>query len=326
VFAPEPGLRIAPHLVLDRPLVYGGVGAVWVAHHETLKSDVAVKLLAMEVVDDETMRARFEREASAAMKVQSPHVVQILDFGVNEHNVPYLVMELLNGVDLEGLIAEHGALPPSDVVSIVTQIAKGLHAAHEVSVLHRDVKSSNVFLSRSDGWGDAPYHAKLVDFGMAKQIDKVTKQLTEQGTIIGTPQYMSPEQMMGLEIDARSDLWSLGVIAFEALTGQRPFTGDSIKDFGDAVHKKPLPKPRDLNPTLPPKVDDWFAKACARDPAERFQTARDLAEAFALAVIGEPKVLKTTAPAPLRRPKISIAIAITAVVLVALLVIWVRTR
>ncbi len=320
---------MAPHLVLDRPLVQGGMGSVWVAQHETLKSDVAVKLLAPDVVDDETARARFEREAAAAMKVHSPHVVQILDFGVNEFNIPYLVMELLDGIDLEGLIAERGALPPTDVVSIVTQIAKGLQRAHEVSVLHRDVKASNVFLSRSDGWGDAPYLAKLVDFGMAKHVDKVTKQITEQGTVIGTPQYMSPEQMMGLEIDARSDLWSLAVVAFEALTGERPFKGETLQEFGDAIHKAPLPKPRDINPTLPPAVDAWFLKACARDPAARFQTARDLAEAFELAIVGPPQRQKTLAPPPpaaLAKPKVSIAIAIAAVVLVALLVLYVRTR
>jgi eukaryotic-like serine/threonine-protein kinase len=322
----QPGDRIAPHLVLVRPLVEGGTGSVWVAANEHVNAQVAVKVLAQDALYDETTRARFQREAAAAMQVHSPHVVQILDYGINEQNVPYLVMELLEGTDLEGLIAERGALPPTDVVSIITQIAKGLMRAHEAHVLHRDVKSSNVFLTKSDGWGDAPYFAKLVDFGMAKQVDRVTKQITEQGTVVGTPQYMSPEQMMGLELDARSDLWSLAVVAFEALTGQRPFKGETLKDFGDAIQIKPLPKPRDFNPTLPEAVDAWFEKACARKPEDRFANARDFAEALDLAVNGtkavdrETRRLTKAAPPP-KRVALFLAIAGVLAVLAAIVLL-----
>lgn len=322
---PVAGQRVAAHLVLERALVQGGVGSVWVAHHEGLNAKVAVKMLSSDLVHDETARARFAREAAAAMQVTSPHVVQILDYGINDDNTPYLVMELLEGTDLEGLIAERGALPPTDVLSIVTQIAKGLMRAHEVSVLHRDVKSSNVFLTRADGWGDAPYFAKLVDFGMAKQTDKITKKITEQGTIVGTPQYMSPEQMMGDELDARSDLWSLGVVAFEALTGQRPFRGESLKDFGDAIHKKALPKPREFNPTLPPAVDVWFARACARDPAERFPNAREFAESLELAINGKKSVqMQSLAPPP--PPPKRIALVLGIVGLLVAIAIFVMLR
>lgn len=329
---PQAGDRVAPHVVLDRPMIQGGTGSVWIAHHETLKVAVAVKLLSPELVHDETARARFAREAAAAMEVQSPHVVQILDYGISEQNVPYLVMELLMGQDLEGLLGEQGPLPPADVVSIVTQIAKGLQRAHDCGVIHRDVKSSNVFLARADGWSHERYFAKLVDFGMAKHVDRVTRQLTEQGTIVGTPQYMSPEQMMGLDLDARSDLWSLGVVAFEALTGRRPFQGESLKDFGDAIHKKPLPRPSEAMAILGPAIDEWFFKACARNPDERFASARELAEALQTAVTGTVVAMPTMTPpepsgpieVPFARPKVSkrsVAIVVLAIAVVCLLIV-----
>lgn len=276
---PSPGDRIAKDLVLTRPLIQGGMGTVWVAHHEGLRSDVAVKILSANLADDDTAKQRFAREAASAMEIQSPHVVQMLDYGVTDDGAPYLVMELLAGDDLEAHLAK-GAMPPRDVVSIVTQVGRALNRAHERSILHRDVKPANVFLMAADGFSDDKYLAKLLDFGFAKHVDKLTAQLTREGMIVGTAQYMSPEQMMGGKLDARTDLFSLGSVAFEAFTGRRAFPGDTLREVDEAIQRRPIPRPTHYKSTLPKGLDAWFAKACARDRDDRFASAREMVAAL----------------------------------------------
>jgi len=325
---PSPGDRIAKDLVLQRRLVRGGMGVVWVARHEGLGADVAVKLLVADFADDEGVKKRFAREAAASMEVQSPHVVQMLDYGITNDGAPYLVMELLSGDDLETHIAS-GPLPPSDVVSIVTQVAQALNRAHERNVLHRDIKPANIFLVPSDGFTADKYFVKLLDFGLAKQMDRLTTQLTAQGTIVGTPEYMSPEHMMGAKLDPRADLFSLAVVAFEAFTGKRPFHGKSLRELSDAITQAPTPRPTAFNPSLPSGLDAWFAKACARDRDDRFASARELIAGLysAFAPPAQPVVADEPAPdahvtAP-RASRLRVVAVIVAIIVVAIAVAFI---
>ncbi len=313
-----------------RPLVQGGMGTVWVARHEGLGSDVAVKLLSGNLADDEVIRKRFAREAAAAMDVQSPHVVQMLDYGISDDGAPYLVMELLAGEDLEGTL-QSGPLPPKDVVSIVTQVGQALHRAHERGIIHRDLKPANVFLVPSDGFSGDTWFVKLIDFGFAKRVDKMMTQLTEQGTIVGTPQYMSPEQLSAQKLDPRSDLFSLGSVAFEAFTGQRAFDGATLRGIADAIQVRPLPLPSHVDRTLPRALDAWFTKACARDRDDRFANARELVAAlqqvFARAeapVVEEraPEGRVLSEPPRKNRSVVLIALAVAAIALL----FWMKLR
>ena len=328
--APAPGDRLTKDIVLVSPLVQGGMGTVWVAKHEGLRSQVAVKVLAGNLADDETAKQRFAREAAAAMDVQSPHVVQMLDYGISDEGAPYLVMELLNGEDLETILG-NGAMDPREVVSIITQVGQALHKAHERNILHRDIKPGNIFLTPSDDFGGDKYFVKLLDFGFAKRLDRFTAPLTAEGMVVGTPQYMSPEQMSGGKLDARSDLFSLASIAFEAFTGRRAFPGDSMREVADAVHNRPLPIPTVVRPSLPRGLDKWFAKACARDRDDRFASAKDmitaLGEVFAVAAppsreepMPNAKVIEAKPPSNAVRNAVFVLLVFAAAALVALIV------
>jgi serine/threonine protein kinase len=312
------GDRLTKDIVLVRPLIQGGMGTVWVARHEGLRSEVAVKLLAANFADDEVAKARFAREAGAAMEVQSPHVVQMLDYGVSDAGSPYLVMELLSGDDLEAKLTQ-GPLPPRDVVSIVTQLGSALNRAHERSILHRDVKPANVFLMPSDGFSGDKYFVKLLDFGFAKRIDRLTAQLTEEGMVVGTPQYMSPEQMSGEKLDPRSDLFALASVAFEAFTGKRAFQGNSVREIAEAITGRSVPRATQFNGALPRDLDAWFAKAFARDREQRFASAREMVAAlqqiFASSESDEPvPEARVVPPAVIGRPsrfwQISVTLAL----------------
>jgi eukaryotic-like serine/threonine-protein kinase len=322
---PEPGDRIAKDLVLSRPLVQGGMGTVWVARHEGLNRDVAVKVLSGELADDDVSKARFAREAGAAMDVQSPHVVQMLDYGINEAGVPYLVMELLSGEDLESHLSR-GPLPPRDVVSIVTQVGRALHRAHENNILHRDIKPANIFLVPSDGFAGEKYFVKLLDFGFAKRVNRSTAKLTEEGMVVGTPNYMSPEQMTGAKLDPRTDLFSLATVAFEAFTGRRAFPGDTLRAIADAM-TRPLPQPSVLKPDLPGALDAWFARACARERDDRFANARDMVAALQQAFVADTGPLSEEAAphARMTQSKSSpwkTVLMLLALVVVAVAVAW----
>ncbi len=279
---PTPGMLVTPKLRLVRELGAGGMGAVWLADHLALETQVVVKFVSEKLVWSSEAVARFSREATAASQVRSPHVVQILDHGVMESGIPYIVMELLEGHDLAAHLTPAG-LPPREVVPIVTQLSRALARAHERGIVHRDIKPSNVFLC---DMGGGELFVKLLDFGVAKH-EAATKpgDETRTGAVLGSPFYMSPEQLMGEKgVDYRSDLWSLGVLAFEALTGQRPFNGETVGALTMQVHAEKLPRPTQKNPMLPAAVDEWFFKACAREPAARFAGAKQLAAALAAAL------------------------------------------
>jgi len=278
------------------------MGAVWVAEHQSLRTQVVVKFMSGELLKSPEATARFSREAAAASQVKSPHVVQTFDHGITPEGTPYIVMELLEGRDLEHHIRAAGKMSPRETVAIVAQLARALAKAHERSIVHRDIKPSNVFLCDAGG---GEMFVKLLDFGIAKGADAgIVGSTTRTGSFIGSPFYMSPEQVVGAkDIDFRSDLWSLGVVAFEALTGEKPFIAETVGALALKIHRDPLPKATKANPELPAAVDAWFEKACAREPSARFTSAREMADALAVAATGEKMsagVNVDRVPAPLR--------------------------
>jgi len=274
------------NLRLVRELGAGGMGRVWVADHRGLGTQVVVKLMSPELVSDPTLFERFSREAAAAARVKSPHVVQIFDIGVaSTTGQPFIVMELLEGEDLGECLLRVGRLTVAKTVEIVTQVANALASAHAKGVVHRDIKPPNIFLCNAQGGGT---FAKVLDFGLAK-IATATNKLTITGTLMGTPSYMSPEQLRGAKtIDHRTDLWSLGVVTYRALTGKRPFAGETVASVATSVYGDPLPRPSSLRPTLPSAIDEWFACVCQIDPNARFRSAEALATALVEAARGAP--------------------------------------
>ena len=287
-----PGLLVTPTVRLTRPLGAGGMGSVWVADHLALKTEVVVKFMSKELAQSPDAVARFSREAAAASQVKSPHVVQTFDHGVTTDGVPYIVMELLDGTDLARHLEKRGKMLPAEVTAIYTQVAKALGKAHAVGIVHRDLKPDNIFLCAGEG---DDLFVKVLDFGIAKG-DARLGSGTTTGQVIGTPYYMSPEQIVGSRtIDLRADIWSLGVVAFELLTGKRPFDGETIGALTLAIHGR-SPLPSSVDPSLPPAFDGWFARSCAVSPAVRFASMKDAARALADAVGGASAPLAPLGP------------------------------
>jgi serine/threonine-protein kinase len=281
------GMMVTPSVRLLRPLGEGGMGAVWVAEHLALHTQVVVKFIADGLKDSKDATERFSREAAAAAQVKSPHVVQTFDHGVTADGVPYIVMELLEGRDLGHHIETTGRCPPPVVVEVLAQLGRALDRAHERGIVHRDIKPGNIFLC-DDNRGEV--FVKLLDFGIAKGVDVPHLDSgTKTGAMIGSPFYMSPEQITGSKfVDRRSDLWSVGVVAYEMLTGQKPFDAETMGGLAIRIHSEPLPLPSQKVPSLPLAVDAWFARACARNVEERFTSGRDMADSLAAALGGVP--------------------------------------
>jgi serine/threonine-protein kinase len=252
------------------------MGAVWLADHLALETEVVVKFMHEALGEDASSRERFSREAVAASQVKSPHVVQTFDHGVTPEGVAFIVMEKLDGQDLAHRV-EQGVLSPKDTALIMTQTCRALGRAHQVGIVHRDIKPDNIFLC--DVGSDEPF-VKLLDFGIARSMNPKLDNKTRTGAMMGTPYYMSPEQFAGTkDIDHRTDLWSLGIVAYECLTGKRPFDADTIGGLAIAVHSGNFPVPSLIRPDLA-AFDPWFQKACARNMGDRFQSAKEFADAF----------------------------------------------
>jgi serine/threonine-protein kinase len=261
------------------------MGEVWKAEHVSLGAPVAIKVIVDGEFDEGNplrgeLLTRFFREAQAAAALRSPHVVQILDHGV-ENGIPYIAMELLEGETLEERLERASVLPHIQTVEFVTHIARAISKAHEVGIVHRDLKPGNVFIVRNDD----EEIAKVLDFGIAKITPNAAFEegggvATRTGSVVGTPCYMSPEQALGNKtIDYRADLWSLGVIAFECVLGKRPFDSEAFGDLIVQICARPIPVPSSVGP-VPEGFDAWFAKAACREVEGRFQSAKELAEAL----------------------------------------------
>ena len=275
-----PGLVIAGKYRLSAKLGQGGMGSVWQADHLTLNAPVAIKLLDPAIAKTEEGLARFMREAQAAAALRSSHVVQTFDYGVHD-GVPFIVMELLVGQSLAERLSTGGPLPPAAFAKILKQVGRAMTKAQQAGIIHRDLKPDNVFLVEGD---DEEPIAKVLDFGIAKAEGELggvsLASKTRTGALLGTPFYMSPEQAQGTTvIDFRSDLWSLAVITFEALLGRRPFESEALGDLLLKICAQPLPVPSKIGP-VPAGFDAWFAKACHRDPLQRFENATEMARAF----------------------------------------------
>jgi serine/threonine-protein kinase len=274
----EAGATIAGKYQLERQLGEGGMGVVWLARHIELGDRrVAIKFLLNSV--SKTLIERFRREALLASRIQSRHVVQVLDFGEHQ-GAPYLVMECLEGDDLRHLLDRQRAVDPGSVVAIVGQAARGLQKAHDAGMIHRDIKPENLFLCRDE---DGGLLVKILDFGIAKSLE--VESGTATGMMIGTAYYMSPEQFQGLKgIDRRTDLWSLACVAYEMLMGARVFDGESVIAIGMYILSEKRPVPSQRATGVPASFDSWFAKALHPNLANRFNSASELAESLAIAL------------------------------------------
>jgi len=295
----EPGSIIAGKFRLEHPLSRGGMGSVWVARHVLLGHTVAVKFMDGSFAASPAFRTRFEREARAAANLQTPHVVQVQDYGIDA-GVPYLVMELLQGEDLNARLQRYGRISLQEAWSILAQAGKALRRAHEAGLIHRDLKPGNLFLARIED----DEVVKVLDFGIAKETGRqITGEATRTGEILGSPHYMSPEQVRGdRDLDLRSDVWSLGVIVFRAITGHLPFPGDQLGLVMAHILVDPIPTATQVAPDLPPALDGFFARAFARDRTQRFQSVREMLDDFARVAGAPPRAAVGSMPeAPLQR-------------------------
>ena len=268
---------------LTRLLGRGGMGAVWEGTHTSLGTRVAVKFIDAEYAESPEARSRFENEARAAAKLRSKHVVEVYDHGVSEDARPFIVMEFLSGEPLDKRLDRFGRLPAKDTAHIILQVCRALTKAHAAGVVHRDLKPENVFLVWDDEEGTDV--VKVVDFGIAKFTDGslgASSSSTRTGSVLGTPHYMSPEQARGLRnVDYRSDLWSVAVIAYRCIVGTLPFDGEAVGDLLVKLCTAPIPVPSQIVQDIPPGFDAWLAKALNRDPAQRFASAAQLADSLA---------------------------------------------
>jgi serine/threonine-protein kinase len=297
------GATVGGKYRLDRRLARGGMGSVWRAWDQALERTVAIKFMAQHIAADPRLRDRFNREARAAARLRTPHVVQIYEHGLHQ-DTPFMVMELLEGEDLQACLKREGRLSLERAAALAMQAAKGLRAAHEAGIVHRDLKPQNVFLAIQSG----DEIVKILDFGVAKVhgAEMHVGDATRAGEVLGSPHYMSPEQARGLgDIDHRSDIWSLGVILYQMVTGQLPFAGDTIGNVIVKICSDPLPIPTALFPFLPAAMDGFFARAFAREREQRFTTAVELGAAFAqasgpmaLAAVGGPHVTPVPGATP----------------------------
>lgn len=306
-----PGTVIAGRYIVTREIGRGGMALVYEGKHADIGKPVAIKVLSAEFVTSPVVVERFLREARAAAAVRSPYICDVYDTGKLEDGRPFLVMELLTGESLYERMVRVRLFDPVTTVRIITHVARGLTKAHEANIVHRDLKPENIFLTVDE---EGQMLAKILDFGLAKFYAPATEggataRLTREGAIFGTPAYMSPEQVQGQgAVDHRADTWALGCIAYECLTGRTVWSTDKgIAMTFAQIASSPLPNLNKYRPDLPRAAQVWFSKSLHRDIDVRYQTPKELAEAFASAmeenepsglVSAEPET-DTTEPAPI---------------------------
>ncbi|MDB4935726.1 MAG: Serine/threonine-protein kinase pkn3 [Labilithrix sp.] len=273
----RPGDVLGGKYRIERVIGHGGMGVVAAARHAELHQRVAIKVLPAHLSGDKDLVERFMREARAAAKLRSEHAVKVVDVGARSNGSPYIVMELLEGEDL-GAVVERGPLPIPVAVDYVLQACEAVAEAHALGIVHRDLKPRNLFLT-------AKLHGKalvkVLDFGLAKRINMQDRALTATAAVMGSPQYMSPEQMRGGRgVDFRTDVWSLGVCLYELLSARVPFDAGTVPVLCAMVLKDdPVPLPR-VRPDVPPALWAVVQRCLAKDPALRVATVSDLAAAL----------------------------------------------
>ncbi|HEY0707698.1 MAG TPA: serine/threonine-protein kinase, partial [Polyangia bacterium] len=273
----KPGTVLGKYRIVER-LGSGGMGSVYRAVHTGIAKAVALKTMSPQLAADPRTAARFLREAASASRLDHPHVVGVTDFGT-DHGTSYLVMELLRGEDLGALIARSpGGLPTVMVADTMLAVCAGVFAAHESGVVHRDLKPPNIFLSQTSLGETVP---KVLDFGISKMIEEDgSSPLTNTGMVMGTTHYLSSEQVAGKPADVRSDQYALGVILYESLTGQRPFSGTSAYEIMRNISEGNYPAPRSLRPDLSSAFEAVVMRAMALDPNNRFESLHGLGRAL----------------------------------------------
>ena len=284
----RPGLIIAGKYRLEEEIGRGSMGTVYRAVHVTLGQRVAIKLISGEHLQSTEARKRFSVEAKAAAKLRSRHVVQVYDDGETAEGNPYIVLEYLEGETLEQRLEREHDIPLADAVRIVAHVSRALARAHAQGIVHRDLKPANIFLVKSED-DEVGWIAKVLDFGIAKLDNQGEKGTTQAGTVLGTPLFMSPEQVRGASsVDHRADLYSLGMCLFHMLTGDFAYYSPNYSDILIGICTLPLPLLREKAPWTPEAVEQWFQRACAKEPLERFQSADEMSEALQAAGGGMP--------------------------------------
>jgi serine/threonine-protein kinase len=277
----EPGTVLAGKYRIERELGRGGMGVVAAAHHLHLEQRVALKLMLPHAVMNSEAVARFLREARAAARISSEHVARVFDVGALETGEPYIAMEYLEGSDLAELIIQRGRLPVEEAVDYVLQAGEALAEAHAAGIVHRDLKPGNLFLVRRV---DGRRFVKVLDFGISKVSGGSAESnapATRTSALMGSPLYMSPEQMgSSKHVDARSDIWALGVVLYELVSGKPPFNGETLPQVCARVMSEPATPLPEVAPGLPPAVYDTVQRCLEKDPARRFQSVAELAQAL----------------------------------------------
>ena len=275
---PAVGDRVGKYVV-ERLIGSGGMGLVVAARHEALGELVAIKLLRPKAAGDKVHSERFAREARAIIKIKSEHVVRVLDAGtLDDSGAPYIVMEYLVGRDLAAILREEGPMYPSRAADLMLQVCEAVASAHAVGVVHRDLKPSNFFVTQR---ADGTTLVKVLDFGISKAMGQegvVDPNLTETQAVFGSPTYMSPEQIRSAKhVDHRSDIWSLGVVLYELLTGKLPFAADNVAGLLASIVADPPFFPRGFAPNLPQELEGLLLACLQKDPKQRVQSVVELA-------------------------------------------------